>query len=274
MGEASRGVESREISEPTRVDNYLKNVSSSGWMNHVKNILNLSCLAAQCIDKEGASVMVHCSDGLDATLQVTSITNILLNSECRTMRGFLNLVEKEWILSGHPFRERGSCSAYNSNRAREAGATFLLFLDCVHQLVHQYPVSFEFHQSLLCALARHSYASQFGTFSCNNELERFTNKERSKTVSLWSHLLSDGVCEEYKNCVYRADPKPIWPSVAPQSLQIWKGLFSPFASNSTKLHENLRLSKTHLKNLNEEIASLENEIQKLRDENNENLIDI
>ena len=52
------------------------------------------------------------------------------------------------------------------------------------------------------------------------------------------------------------------------------GLFSPFASNSTKLHENLRSSKTHLKNLNEEIASLENEIQKLRDENIENLIDI
>jgi len=253
------------------VEKYLSRVESSGWMNHVKNILNLSCLVAQCIDKEGASVMVHCGDGLDASLQVTSITNILLNSECRTMRGFLNLVEKEWILSGHPFRERCSSSAYNANKQREVGATFLLFLDCVHQLIHQYPLSFEFEHTMLVQLARHCYASQYGTFSCNNELERVTNDERSKTVSLWSHLLSED--SKYKNCVYKQDPDPIWPSVAPQSLIIWKGLFSPFADSSTKLHENLRASKNHLKNLNEEIESLEAEIQKLKDDSVENLID-
>lgn len=49
---------------------------------------------------------------------------------------------------------------------------FLLFLDCVWQMLHQFPCSFEFNEHFLVTLFEHAYASQFGTFLGNNENER------------------------------------------------------------------------------------------------------
>lgn len=49
---------------------------------------------------------------------------------------------------------------------------FLLFLDCVWQILHQFPCSFEFNEHFLVTLFEHAYASQFGTFLGNNENER------------------------------------------------------------------------------------------------------
>lgn len=39
------------------------------------------------ITQEGASVLVHDTEGLDSTLQVTSLAQIILNPDCRTVRG-------------------------------------------------------------------------------------------------------------------------------------------------------------------------------------------
>ncbi len=35
----------------------------------------------------GASVLVHGTDGVDSTLQVTSIAQLILDPDCRTVRG-------------------------------------------------------------------------------------------------------------------------------------------------------------------------------------------
>lgn len=47
--------------------------------------------------REGASVLVHGSDGTDSTLQVTSLAQIILDPRCRTIRGFEALVVREWL---------------------------------------------------------------------------------------------------------------------------------------------------------------------------------
>ena len=39
------------------------------------------------ISVTGASVLVHGSEGRDSTLQVTSLAQILLDPDCRTIRG-------------------------------------------------------------------------------------------------------------------------------------------------------------------------------------------
>ena len=41
---------------------------------------------------------------------------------------------------------------------------FLQFLDCVHQIFHQYPLSFEFTTRLLNDIAYYLYSCYFGTF--------------------------------------------------------------------------------------------------------------
>lgn len=37
--------------------------------------------------QEGASVLVHGAEGTDFTLLVTSLTQVILNPDCRTVRG-------------------------------------------------------------------------------------------------------------------------------------------------------------------------------------------
>lgn len=42
-------------------------------------------------------MLVHGTEGTDSTLQVTSLAQIILDPECRTIRGFETLIEREWL---------------------------------------------------------------------------------------------------------------------------------------------------------------------------------
>lgn len=74
--------------------------------------------------------------------------------------------------AGHPFHLRCARSAYSHARLKQEAPLFLLFLDCVWQLSRQFPFSLEFGESLLLTLFDNAYASDYGTFLCNNEKER------------------------------------------------------------------------------------------------------
>ena len=56
--------------------------------------------------QEKANVIVHGSEGVDITLCVTSLAQVILNPDCRTVRGFEALISREWIQAGHPFWSR------------------------------------------------------------------------------------------------------------------------------------------------------------------------
>ena len=82
----------------------------------------------------------------------------------RTITGFEVLIEKEWVGYGHMFKIR-----LGHFDKKEESPIFLQFLDCVHQLVHQFPLEFEFNSKFLEEIAFHSYTCLFGTFLCDNE---------------------------------------------------------------------------------------------------------
>jgi myotubularin-related protein 9 len=188
-------------------------------------------LVAQCLDQENLSVLAHGSDGTDTTLAVTSITQVILNPDCRSIRGFEALIEREWLQGGYPFGSRHFKSAYAhtassvKNPKKKYAPTFLLFMDCVWQLFYQFPCSFEFTENFLITILEHSYASQFGTFLGDNVWEREQLNLHVNTVSLWSHINRPEVIITYMNPVYEPNSKVIWPSVAPASLSLWSGLF-------------------------------------------------
>lgn len=144
-------------------------------------------------------MLVHGAEGTDTTLLVTALAQVILDPGCRTMVGFQGLLEREWIevraaearlgtpgclhpcylprffgvpQAGHPFHLRCARSAYSHARLKQEAPLFLLFLDCVWQLSRQFPFSLEFGESLLLALFDNAYASDYGTFLCNNEKER------------------------------------------------------------------------------------------------------
>lgn len=207
------------------MDRWLSKLEASNWLSHIKEILTTACLAAQCIDREGASVLVHGSEGMDSTLQVTSLAQIILDPKCRTIRGFEALIEKEWLQAGHPFQIRCAQSAYSNSKQKWEAPTFLLFLDCVWQILRQFPCSFQFNERFLITLFEHAYASQFGTFLCNDECERSKLKLQQKTLSLWSWMNQPTELHKFTNPLFEANGLVIWPSVAPQSLQLWEGVF-------------------------------------------------
>ncbi|XP_073529990.1 myotubularin-related protein 9 [Phyllobates terribilis] len=234
------------------MDRWLSKLEASNWLSHIKEILTTACLAAQCIDREGASVLVHGSEGMDSTLQVTSLAQIILEPKCRSIRGFEALVEKEWLQAGHPFQHRCAQSAYSNSKQRWEAPTFLLFLDCVWQILRQFPCSFEFNERFLVTLFEHAYASQFGTFMGNNEFERNKLKLRQKTLSLWSWVNQPNELHKFTNPLYEANGLVIWPSVAPQSLLLWEGVFLRW-NRSSKFLEDAYEEMIHIIEYNKDL---------------------
>ncbi|XP_033375451.1 myotubularin-related protein 9-like isoform X1 [Parus major] len=219
------------------MDRWLGRLESSRWLGHVKAALSTACLAAQCLDREGCKVLVHGAEGTDTTLLVTALAQLILDPSCRSLEGFQGLLEREWIQAGHPFQLRCARSASSHGRGKQEAPLFLLFLDCVWQLSRQFPFSLEFGEQLLLTLFDNAYASSYGTFLCNNEKERSLCKVKESTHSLWAWLNQPEERQKYLNPLYSHNSLVIWPSVEPQSIQLWQGLFLRWIRPSQHLDE-------------------------------------
>lgn len=64
-------------------------------------------------------------------------------------QGFRTLVEREWLSFGHKFADRGGHQPGSIPDMNERCPVFLQWLDVVHQLVRQFPCSFEFSMPYL-----------------------------------------------------------------------------------------------------------------------------
>lgn len=211
-------------------EKWISTLESSNWLGHVQNVLECACVVAQCIDHEGASVLVHGSEGMVSTSQVCSLAQIILDPDCRTVQGFEALIEREWLQAGHPFATRCKRSAFapqniGQTDKKDYSPVFLLFLDCVWQIMQQFACSFEFNEDFLILLFDHAYSSEFGTFLCNCSKEREEFDLVGRTTSLWSYVNRPKILEGFLNPLYDPNEKAIWPSVAAQSLDLWEGVF-------------------------------------------------
>lgn len=139
----------------------------------------------------------------------------------RTIEGFQVLVEKEWLNFGHKFGDR--CGhGVGSDDTNERCPVFLQWIDCIYQLLCQYPCSFEFSTSYLIKLAQHVYSCLFGTFLCNTLKERLENSIHDRTFSIWPFLSAS----IYKNPLYQPScEKVLWPSHNVRSLVFWSEFY-------------------------------------------------
>ncbi|TMW66073.1 hypothetical protein Poli38472_003838 [Pythium oligandrum] len=168
------------------------------WLYHVRLVLSAAVRVADCVENKQTTVLVHCSDGWDRTGQLCALSQIFLDRHYRTITGFMQVVEKEWIRLGHKFHDRvGPGKTENEEQA----PIFLQFLDCVWQLWRQYPTYFEFNSALLVEIADALFSGRYGTFLGNCDRERTTWGLQTRTPSLWAYLLANR--DRFVNPFYR-----------------------------------------------------------------------
>jgi myotubularin-related protein 1/2 len=164
---------------------WLSLLENTRWLEHVRVVLAAAKRCASVVHEQGSSLVVHCSDGWDRTAQVAALTGnspppcftrwngqtrtanivnsagalpcvcvlplvgpeILLDPFYRTFRGFQILVEKEWCSFGFQFADRCGHSGRGVNFWEDENCSpiFVQFLDCIWQLMEQFPFAFEFN---------------------------------------------------------------------------------------------------------------------------------
>ncbi|KAK7172846.1 hypothetical protein R3I93_002845 [Phoxinus phoxinus] len=207
------------------MSDYLIGLENSGWLRHIKSVMDAGVFLARAVCEERASVLVHCSDGWDRTAQVCSLACILLDPYYRTIKGLMVLIEKEWISFGHKFSHR--CGHLDTD-PKEVSPVFTQFLECVWQLSEQFPCVFEFNERYLIEIHNQVYACQYGNFIGNCQKERLEMRLHEKTFSLWTHLLENQ--HQYRNPLYRrtVESTLLRPSTLPLHFKFWCGMYNHY----------------------------------------------
>uniref|UniRef100_A0A6Q2YD01 Myotubularin phosphatase domain-containing protein n=1 Tax=Esox lucius TaxID=8010 RepID=A0A6Q2YD01_ESOLU len=212
------------MKSPTMSD-YLTGLENSGWLRHIKAVMDAGVFLAKAVADEKASVLVHCSDGWDRTAQVCSLASILLDNFYRTIKGLMVLIEKEWISMGHKFTQR--CGHVDGD-PKEVSPVFTQFLECVWNLMEQYPCGFEYNEKYLLEIHNHVYSCQFGNFIGNCQREREEMRLKEKTFSVWPFLWENR--QQYINPLYKCSlgREVLRPSTLPLNFKFWCGMYNHF----------------------------------------------
>ncbi|TMS20903.1 Myotubularin-related protein 9 [Larimichthys crocea] len=123
------------------------------------------------------------------------------------------------------------------SHVQTALSTAGLLAECVERCGVSFPLALGFSEALLLRLANEVYASNYGTFLCNSHQERCALGVTENTHCLFQALLRPMERDYYSNPLYEPTELAIWPSVHPQSLQLWRGFFLRWTEHTRLLEE-------------------------------------
>jgi myotubularin-related protein 1/2 len=218
---------------------YLNKIVESKWLHYLALILTSTVRIVQTITEEKCSVVIHCSDGWDRTAQISSLVQILLDPYFRTIVGFCVLIEKEFCAMGHQFQERIGHGQINISSQRSP--VFVQFIDCVFQILHQYPTIFEFNSDFLVHIVESMYSCRYGTFLFNSQRERVKYELHNTTVSLWTELLNIQNRHLYYNPQYKKtkENKTYFPDSSGSRLVLFDKLHLRYAPHMKTMVEEM-----------------------------------
>lgn len=216
----------RTLCLSTTNSKWFSSLESTQWLSYVSIIVKGAAMIARYMKYRHGNTLIHCSDGWDRTSQLTSLAQLLMDPYYRTMVGFQVLVDKEWLSFGHKFQHRLGHPDYPNERS----PVFLQFLDCVYQILTQFPSAFEFNRSYLLCIADHLNTGWFGTFLCNCDKERHDMSLYARTTSLWAHL--SAIRESLVNHSYVETADPIYPTHNVRRLRLWDEYFLRYDSTT------------------------------------------
>ncbi|XP_058897980.1 myotubularin-related protein 6 isoform X2 [Kogia breviceps] len=239
------------------VSDFYSGLENAGWLRHIKAVTDAAIFLAKAVMVENASVLVHCSDGWDRTSQVCSLGSLLLDPYYRTVRGFMVLIEKDWISFGHKYSER--CGHLDGD-PKEVSPVFTQFLECVWHLTEQFPQAFEFNEAFLLQIHEHIHSCQFGNFIGNCQKEREELKLKEKTYSLWPFLLDDQ--KKYFNPLYSSTSEKLAvlePNTVSFNFKFWRNMYHQF---DRTLHPRQSVFNI-IMNMNEQNKQLQKDVKDL-----------
>jgi len=226
-----------ELSTSLNPEKWTSSVDHNGWINTISYILSGAKNIVEKSFKKGRNVLVHCSDGWDRTTQLVCLVQIMLDPYFRTIEGFAVLIQKDWISFGHMFKSRNGWKPTNAFEEDKRSPIFIQFLDCVHQLLNQFPAEFEFNLRFLVDLAYYSKTGLFGTFICDNLEEIIKSGVLENTTSIWSFILANKGM--YKSNLKTAlsehatfFKKEILPDTDYVHIRFWKEYYCFYARNA------------------------------------------
>ncbi|XP_073399989.1 myotubularin-related protein 12 isoform X2 [Dendrobates tinctorius] len=145
---------------------------TSNWLEIIRQCLKKSIEVIEYLEEKKINVILKEDTASDFCCVISSLVQIMMDPHYRTRCGFESLIQKEWVMGGHNFLDR--CNHLRTNDGE--APVFLLFLDCVWQLVHQYPLAFEFSETYLTVLSDSINIPIFSTFFFSSAYQRDTHK--------------------------------------------------------------------------------------------------
>ncbi|KAJ7986127.1 hypothetical protein DPEC_G00347570 [Dallia pectoralis] len=165
-------------------EKWLSSMESSRWLEYVRAFLKHSAEVVYLLEGKHVSVILQEEEDRDLGCVVSSLVQLMLDPHFRSLRGFQSLVQKDWVMAGHRFLDR--CNHLKKNDKEEC-PLFFLFLDCVWQMMNQYPAAFEFTETYLTVLSDSMWIPLFSTFLFNCPQQRTENSidfAQSKCIPL------------------------------------------------------------------------------------------
>jgi hypothetical protein len=220
---------------------FMSAVDHSGWLLHIAMLIRGACVIARMVET-GNSVLVHCSDGWDRTSQLCALSQVIMDARFRTMDGFATLIDKEFGHFGHGYDMR---SAPLGQSGSERSPVVLQFLDCIRQLMEQYPRAFEFNEKYLRYIIKGFQSRSFNNFigDCPKQradaimaLSWRTNNKYWPT--LWEHLKVFVAPRQFYNILYdhiTYSHTPLSPILDNRVMTLWKQHFMYNLPQLTKL---------------------------------------
>ncbi|MES1902495.1 MAG: Myotubularin-related protein 6 [Paramarteilia canceri] len=201
---------------PDSFEECLPQFKQSKWYKNVKDVLKSTQFGMDSMIN-GHSLLLHCSDGWDRTSQVASLIQILLDPFFRTIKGLLTLIYKDWIAFGHQFTIR-TRPELNGADSSEFSPIFLLFLDCLRQIMYHNASFFEYKDSFLLKIHYEMFIGRYETFKSSTEKEFFA--KRTNSNCLFNLLINNYT--EFINEKYEASLD--LPKIKPYDLKPWDSL--------------------------------------------------
>ena len=168
------------------------------WLQHIRSSLIAAYAVSKLVYEDAKPVVVRELSGRDLSLVVTSIAQIIMDPHYRTIKGFQCLIQKMWVIFGHPFAKRVAHIKVIKKEEKDENAespVFLHFLDCVQQLLVQFPSAFEFSETYLLGILDCVYSCMFETFLFDCEKDRTTicvqENRANRLASFWDYIMEN-----------------------------------------------------------------------------------